>query len=413
MIFHEDLRLSRRALLARPAESLLLAVAVALAVAATVAGVTLAATAATISERLLSSTRYREIAVTTTPRTAMEAPARKAITRRVELSIDDLERARSVTQAVLYAYLAEMAFFVVEDVGDPSPQQEHLFATKVTPEFFTARGLTPAAGSVFIPADMERGEPVMVVGSELGATLFEDTKALDRTVVADLRVFRIIGVLERTGTSVDEGAFIPAGFLRKNYRPSGGETTAAIVRSVGDDGRSLRFTVADRAMLGEARAQLAGYFDATYGEGLVYISDPRPEAHAVADRYRRMSRVIQLVAVSALLIAILNMSNIFSSRALRRRRSAGILKAMGAPRGRVFTVFFVEALVVGAIGSGAGMGLAAVLTGMMEREFGVGGLSPGLIGGGVAAAWVIVAVCSVLPAMSAARAPAAEAIRYE
>ncbi|MDE0218467.1 MAG: hypothetical protein OXJ90_04270 [Spirochaetaceae bacterium] len=67
MIFGEDLRLSRRGLLARPAESLLLAVAVALAVAATVAGVTLATTAATISERLLSSTRYREIAVTTTP----------------------------------------------------------------------------------------------------------------------------------------------------------------------------------------------------------------------------------------------------------------------------------------------------------------------------------------------------------
>lgn len=252
----------------------------------------------------------------------------------------------------------------------------------------------------------------MVVGSELGATLFEDRKALDRTVVADLRVFRIIGVLERTGTTVDEGAFIPAGFLRKNYRPSGGETTATIVR-YGGDGRSLRFTVADHAMLGEARAQLAGYFDATYGEGLVYISDPRPEARSVADRYRRMSRVIQFVALSALLIAVLNMSNIFSGRALRRRRSAGILKAMGAPRGRVFTVFFVEALVVGAVGSAAGVGLAAVLTGMMEREFGVGGLGPGLIAGGVAAAWAIVATCSVLPAMSAARAPAAEAIRHE
>ena len=253
----------------------------------------------------------------------------------------------------------------------------------------------------------------MVVGSELGATLFEDTKALDRTVVADLRVFRIIGVLERTGTSVDERAFIPAGFLRRNYRPSGGETTAEILHSGGGDGRSLRFTVADRAMLGEARAQLAGYFDATYGEGLVYISDPRPEAHAVADRYRRMSRIIQLVALSALLIAVLKMSNIFSSRALRRRRSAGILKAMGAPRGRVFTLFFVEALVVGAVGSAAGVGLAAVLTGMMEREFGVGGLRPCLVAGGVAAAWAIVATCSVLPAMSAARAPAAEAIRYE
>ena len=77
MFHREDLRLSLRSLLGRPAESVLLAVAVAFAVGATVTGITLAAAAATISDRLLSSLHHREIVVTTTTMsTTAEAPAR-------------------------------------------------------------------------------------------------------------------------------------------------------------------------------------------------------------------------------------------------------------------------------------------------------------------------------------------------
>ena len=244
MIHGEDLRLGIRSLLRRPTESVLLAVAVALAVAASVAGITRAGTSATISKRLLTSIRFRELAVTTMAASAtMDAPA--------------------------------------------------------------------------------------------------------------------------------------------------------------------------RTLLDEAHTQLASYFNSAYGDGVLHITDPRTEARAAVDRYRRVARVILFLALAALLIAALNMSNIFASRALRRRRSAGLLKAMGAPGRRVFIVVLVEALVVGATGSAVDVGLAAVLVGLKKREFGVGGPAPSLIVAGVGASWAIVAACSVLPAMAAARAPSADAIRHE
>ena len=414
MIYGEDLRLGIRSLLGRPAESVLLAVAVAFAVGATVTGVTLAAAAATISDRLLASLHHREIVVTTTMMsTTVEAPA-QLVRPDVELTFEDLDRARSVTEAVQYAYMAESEFYHVEAIGDPPPRLEDLSVVKVTPEYFAARELTAADGSVFTPADMERGEPVMVVGSELGATLFDDGQALGRDLVADFRRFLIVGVLERSGTHADEQAFVPAGFLRENYRPSGEgtERISGIVR-YGPDRTSLRFTVPDRALVGEARAQVAAYFDTTYGDGALNITDPRAEARAVADRYRRLMRVILFLALSALLIATLNMSSIFSGRALRRRRSAGILKAMGAAGTRVFIVFLVDALVMGAIGSAAGVGIAVLLDHLVVRGFGLGGLDAGLIAAGVGASWILVAACSVVPAVAAARAPAADAIRYE
>ena len=283
----------------------------------------------------------------------------------------------------------------------------------MTPEFFAAGELAAAHGSLFTADDMARGEPVMVVGAKLGATLFEDGVALGRTVVADLRSYRIIGVLERSYTGADERAFVPAGSLRENY-DSSGESIVSYSGNV----LSLHFTVADPALLDDALAQLDAYFDAVYGDDLLDIADPRAIAREISGAYGQIVKVILFMAVSALLIAALNLSAIFANRALRRRRSAGILKAMGAARTRVCAVFLLDALAVGAIGSAIGIGGLAVLARLLERtgpsrELGFSGFDPVPVVVGVVASWIIVAACSALPAVAAARAPAADAIRYE
>ena len=70
------------------------------------------------------------------------------------------------------------------------------------------------------------------------------------------------------------------------------------------------------------------------------------------------------------------------------------------------------------IGSAIGIGGLAVLArllarGGQPRELGVSGFDPAPIVIGVVASWIIVAACSALPAVTATRTPAAEAIRYE
>ena len=496
--------MSVRALLGRPAESLLLTLGVALAVGATAAGITLAGTTRAQSEALLASPRYREIVVSTRAQTStMELPARVRTATDVRLTVEDLESARSATEAVQYAYLAnptgfllgefpfpkglspsaggsasgttaadgatssvqvfvipapsattrqsdaaepgsaprtlpsgttgtvaaagttpvlpdgsgeaetklisakELAGFaqpLVSAPDGPKPQVEFLHGLEVTSEFFASRGLTAIAGSLFTEADMGRGEPILVLGSRLGETLFEDGVSVDRQVLSLNRLYRIVGVLAPTGTEVDEQAFTPA--------PQAADRIEDFAFKAAMD-TSLRFTVADPAHLDEARAQLAIHFATTYGEGAVSISIPRAEAQSTTDRYRRLVRIILFLALSALLIAAVNMTNLFYSRAVRRQRSVGILKAVGASVAQVFAVFFLEALIVGGAGAAAGMGLAAFLSRMMEQTIGFGALHVGLIIVGVAAAWTIVAACNMLPAAAAARMPAADAIRYE
>ena len=258
---------------------------------------------------------------------------------------------------------------------------------------------------MFQASDVDRGEPLLVLGSTLGATLFEDGESVGRQVLSRNQLYRIIGVLEPSGTEVDSLAFAPAVIAAEQFQGFGGRFRA--LRT------NLRFTVEDPDQLEEARAQLVNWFDSSHGVGAVAISVPREEAEATADRNGRLATVILFLALSALLIAAVNVTNIFFSRAVRKRRTVGILKAVGASIRQVFTVFFLEALAIGAVGAVVGLGLSALLSRLMEETIGFGALQIGLIVVGVLVSWGIVAVFNVVPASAAARVPAAEAIRYE
>ncbi len=519
MNYREDLRMSVRSVIGRPAESLLLSLGVALAVGATAAGIALAGRTNEQSRELLSAPRYREIVVAAREDAdEMDLPAQVQTSTEVSiLTAADLE-ARSVTQAIQYAYLANRTGFwfgesgfrqgggqnqsegqnqgqgtqgqgaqgqgtqtqtptptqaqagqassgqsrggqaaqqgqggqaaggqfqrqpgqgqqvqaqgqtqgqgqgqqaqgqqadastaaspeVVAAPEGPQPQIDFVEGWEVTPEFFAAWGLAAAEGDVFQASDVDRGEPLLVLGSTLGATLFEDGESVGRQVLSRNQLYRIIGVLEPSGTEVDSLAFSPAVIAAGQFQGFGGRFRA--LRT------NLRFMVEDPDQLEEARAQLVNWFDSSHGVGAVAISVPREEAEATADRNGRLATVILFLALSALLIAAVNVTNIFFSRAVRKRRTVGILKAVGASIRQVFTVFFLEALAIGAVGAAVGLGLSALLSRLMEETIGFGALQIGLIVVGVLVSWGIVAVFNVVPASAAARVPAAEAIRYE
>ena len=517
MNYREDLRMSVRSVIGRPAESLLLSLGVALAVGATAAGIALAGRTNEQSRELLSAPRYREIVVAAREDAdEMDLPAQVQTSTEVSiLTAADLE-ARSVTQAIQYAYLANRTGFwfgesgfrqgrgqnegqnaqgqnaqgqgtqtqaqsqagqggqassgqsqggqaarqgqggqagqrqpgqgqqvqaqgqaqgqtqgqgqgqqaqaqnaqgqqadastaaspeVVAPPEGPQPQIDFVEGWEVTPEFFAAWGLAAAEGDVFQASDVDRGEPLLVLGSTLGATLFEDGESVGRQVLSRNQLYRIIGVLEPSGTEVDSLAFSPAVIAAGQFQGFGGRFRA--LRT------NLRFMVEDPDQLEEARAQLVNWFDSSHGVGAVAISVPREEAEATADRNGRLATVILFLALSALLIAAVNVTNIFFSRAVRKRRTVGILKAVGASIRQVFTVFFLEALAIGAVGAAVGLGLSALLSRLMEETIGFGALQIGLIVVGVLVSWGIVAVFNVVPASAAARVPAAEAIRYE
>jgi putative ABC transport system permease protein len=456
----EDIRMGLRWILSRPVETLLLVFGISLGIGATAAGIALAGRTAAEARKILSSTEYREIVVSVRADAAdMDVPAVvQATTSNVILTASDLI-AKNDAQDVQYAYVANMTGFrfgsspapgqvaaaagtaasaqfagppamgdggpppdFIGGPGDPNAGQtttaeptldgpqpviEEARGYEVSSEYFSSWNLAAASGSLFTEDDMKNNSPVIVLGSTLAKTLFEDGQSLGRQVLSRRQLYKIVGVLEPTGTDLDDVLFTPAAM--PNLQGLGGDA-ARMFRGFAT---SLHFTVADSSRLVQAKAELESWFDSKLGAGSVVVTIPRAKAEAMQDRNSRLVTVILFLAVSALVIAAANVVNILSSRAMRKRRSVGILKALGATIGGVFRLFFLEAFLVGTAGAVVGAVLSVLMSMLMQKTMGFGATHAGLLAAGIVGASVIVTVLDLFPALQASRVSAAEAIRYE
>jgi putative ABC transport system permease protein len=427
----EDLLLSTRSIRRRIVESLLLIVGIALGIGAAGAGIAMMAGTAAESRELLASPGYREIVVSIREDAGdMELPA-VAIDNESDLVLTTLDlKAAEEAPDVQYAYTANRTRYHLGDFRIPRPGQEpqrgeasddpssfdpagfspaefpeieEFDGYEVSPEFFSAWNMQAAEGSLFTEADMAAGEPLLIYGSELAA---DTGGGVGEQIVIRGEMYTVVGVLEPTGTEYDEMAFSPA------FMPDlqGGDLMAAMFRSWGT---TLCFAVADVERLEEAKEQLESYFSGSYGEGSVVISIPRAEAEAAKERASRLATVVLFLAVAGLLIASVNVSNILYSRAVRRHRSVGILKALGASMADVFRLFFSEALLLGGFGAVLGIGISVLLSKLMESTLGFQRIPPGVLTAGIVGAWAVTMALTVYPALQAARVPAAQAIRNE
>jgi putative ABC transport system permease protein len=291
-------------------------------------------------------------------------------------------------------------------VDGPEPTVDEFPGMRVSPEYFSAWNLNAAEGSLFTRQEMENGERVMVLGSALGATIFEDGVAVGRELLIFRTIFTIIGVLEPTGTDIDSKGFIPVQTPDVDRIP-------AFARQFVGLNTTLHFTVYDPSRLEEARSQLGEWFAQTYGEGRTVITIPRAEVEAAEDRTARLVAVILFLAVAGLLIASVNVSNILLGRAMRKRKNVGILKALGASIRDVFGLFFIEALILGVSGALLGAGLSVLISRLMVIAISGGAVISIMLFLGILAAWAVTTSLTVIPALQASRIPAADALRYE
>ncbi|MBI9103937.1 MAG: ABC transporter permease [Spirochaetales bacterium] len=467
----EDFKILTRSMTRRPVETLLLIIGIALGVGATSAGLSLVFQSRAVSAEIIRMPEYREITASTRGDSdTMNQPAQELIEDEVRLTVAELaaaDEAPDVVNSYLFSQTrfrtsipnfgqgggpegmpaeepsrtsageedtpedsaaageksvdaqrppqddrfaqmqAELAALKEEMENEPSPVLEEFYGYKVSPEFFESRELTTVEGSLFTESDMQKAAPYMILGSNLAEELFEDGISINRKVQDFTIIYTVIGILETTGTSLDGLAFVPTDSL------SAAATSGGRGGPGGGQNQTLRFSVDDPERLDEAASQLQNWFDRELGTGAVSLSIPREEAEKTADRNNRLTSLILILALSALLIAAVNVSNILLSRALKKRKAIGILKALGSSRSGVFILFLKEAAVIGGLGTAVGIIMALGLSPLMSSSMGFATFSiPGLAAG-VLLSMIITFGLTLLPAMQASKIAPAEAVRIE
>jgi ABC-type antimicrobial peptide transport system permease subunit len=138
----------------------------------------------------------------------------------------------------------------------------------------------------------------------------------------------------------------------------------------------------------------------------------------VLDESMSTERMMALLAVffagCALLVTAIGLYGTLAYSTARRTSEIGVRMALGAQRMQVMAMVFGENVTVAALGAGAGLGVALLVSrALASFLYGTSPRDPWVLLGSVAALTVIASAASLIPALRAARIEPMAAIRCE
>lgn len=143
----------------------------------------------------------------------------------------------------------------------------------------------------------------------------------------------------------------------------------------------------------------------------VTVSQPSDALVARAKAKAALNGLFLGLGAVSLLVGAVGVANIMVISVLERRSEIGLRRALGATRGHVRSQFLAEAMTLGLLGGGVGVGLGAASTYIYAADKGWQVVIPPLAwAGGLGAALLIGAGAGLLPAIRAARMSPTEAL---
>ena len=252
------------------------------------------------------------------------------------------------------------------DIGGLSVDQNaHEFVySAVTGNYFSALGIKPALGRLFVPAEGERGgrDAYVVLGYSYWQNTFGgDTNIVGKQALFNGKLATIIGVTPKEfyglGFGMDFDGYVPLNMnAPDSTQPFWTDRAARTLITLGrlKAGVSLKEA---RAAVNLVAARLAEEYPATdRGSGIEVIperfSRPTPNVSNVVPF---VAGVFLLLAGMVLVLACTNVANILLVRATMREREMAIRAAMGAGRARLIRQAFTESIVLAVFGAAAGL----------------------------------------------------------
>ncbi len=275
---------------------------------------------------------------------------------------------------------------------------------------FTA-GYQIEHGRNFNLADIRNGEPVVIIGSSIAETAFDETEdPLNRFLIIGNGRYRIIGVLKARGTSMGMGSdrlcLLPYTNVRQYFsRPS------------------MNYNVSVRAydpmLVDLAISEAEGLFRIVRGldpedESDFNITSSDQLSQMLLENLKFVRFVAVAIGIITLLGAGIGLMNIMLVSVTERTKEIGTRKALGAKSKMIRRQFLYEAIVIGQLGGIVGIILGILIGNGVSLAVGTSFIVPwSWITLGVLVCFVVGLLSGVIPARKASRLDPIQALRHE
>jgi putative ABC transport system permease protein len=301
-------------------------------------------------------------------------------------------------------------------------QVDNVFTLGTTSDFTLTSTIDCKEGRFFNEIESRSGAQVAVIGYDVADALFPSESPIDKSVLINGQLFKVIGVNARQGTflglfSWDSMVAVPLTTFIKYFSSK----SAADVRPNGATTESdVRVKVKDKTKLAEAKDELTGIMrrlrglspetkdDFSINEQQAFKStlDPVKNTIAVAGLF---------ITGLSLFVGAIGIMNITFVSVKERTKEIGTRKALGARRRTILLQFLIESTALCLLGGFIGLVVAYFMC------FGIGKAFPSFpiqFSFGLVIASMIVSVLTGLisgfaPAWTASRLDPVTALRYE
>ena len=218
----------------------------------------------------------------------------------------------------------------------------------ITENYLGVVDRTIARGQSLSPSDVATGRRVAVLGASSAETLFPGQDPIGRTVSLGAIRYRVVGVLERVGTTafgpdVDRQVLIPISAAQRLFGST--RVDAIFVRA--------ESTVGIEADREAARSALAERLE----EDEFSVVSQDEIIGVVGDILQILTWVLAAIAGISLLVGGVGVSNIMLVSVSERTREIGLRKALGARTRDITRQFLFEAVALTGLGGVVGLAL--------------------------------------------------------